>query len=54
MNKIHNIDPDSNFVWFNFRGIVRFLRKDTLEAFGFLNGIVNNDCAKNETDCEGD
>ena len=47
---MNNQDPKSNFVWFNFRGIVRFLRKDTIEKSAFLNGLINNQCSAIEKD----
>jgi hypothetical protein len=44
---------ESNFVWFNFRGKVRFLRKDTIEMCPYLELMINSPSQNIETDTNG-
>lgn len=43
----------SNFVWFSFRGKVRFLRKDTAESCPYLCALVNSPSQNMEKDKDG-
>lgn len=42
------MEKESNFVWFNFRGKIRFLRKDTIEMIPFLNNLITSKCSSVE------